>query len=70
MKCPLLCIGYMAGQPTAEIGETNCLKEECAWWDKLSESCCLHRIMVSLEALAGEASKIANKMPHEEQFRR
>ena len=33
MKCPLLAMGAVAISSTVEAAESDCLKEECAWWN-------------------------------------
>lgn len=54
MKCPLFCIGDRRVQLGEETEYGDCLKEECAWWDKLSKQCDIHRIMVCLETIASK----------------
>lgn len=39
MKCPLFGIGAIASNETADESYTDCLKERCAWWDKVQNQC-------------------------------
>jgi len=38
MNCPLLVASILTHQRYYGDIKTDCLKEECAWWDKIS--CC------------------------------
>ena len=34
MKCPLRSISYKGEYDQDQYDDLNCLKEECAWWNK------------------------------------
>ena len=34
MKCPLFVMSYMLKVGEAPTHQAECIKEECAWWDK------------------------------------
>jgi len=70
MKCPFrpkykrfLCWRWV-------IGCEDCLKEECAWWNKTQEECNLVTIAVELFNVSSYLNDIRDKMPHELQFRK
>lgn len=64
MKCPLF-IGSrkFLGEDIMHL-DTDCLKEECAWWHH-GLNCCEVMVFTSaLEALADVAEELKDKMPH------
>ena len=68
MKCPLLVKARLeAGSPLA-TNLTDCLKEECAWWDGRSQVCSVLMAQVNLSSIADSLDGIMNKMPHARQF--
>jgi len=63
MKCPLLLAGENA-QPSVDMTTTiDCLKEECAWWDKVHGVCVVISLFWELRLLVGAGAMIADKMP-------
>ncbi len=70
MKCPL----RRNVEVNAEGGFNNtfldCLKEECAWWSKSMEACCIPVLAANLMGLNQIMLHLADKMPHEEQLRK
>ena len=69
MKCPLTLV-FIYDQPdgTQDAGK-DCLKEECAWWNKGWTMCWIASIGDDLMRLANLIEVIRDKMPNEEQFR-
>jgi len=70
MKCPLLSItrpGLM--QPEAHP-QNDCLKEECAWWDKHCQTCSVYEISRSLMGIFDIGVEIKDRMPYEGQLRK
>lgn len=70
LKCPLFCANRTGAEVKGSILQTDCLKEECAQFDRRLQQCneisktqFLHDITLALEA-------IKEKMPHELQFRK
>jgi len=51
MKCPLLTIGWSAARGGDRVYPTDCLKEECAWWDKVNACCTMCHITSIAEVL-------------------
>jgi len=51
MKCPLMILAdhLRPGGYVVEIGD--CLKEECAWWDKDLQRCAVPRIAERLDQI-------------------
>jgi len=70
MKCPVLQIGVIAGQPIAKKSDSDCLKEECAWWSEEHSQCDPTGLLPWLIHIESRLSDLVDKMPHEEQFRK
>ena len=70
MKCPLLYGCWIARQREELPELSDCLKEECAWWNNDSFMCALLDIDVKLKVLGLILNDIKGKMPHEKQFRK
>jgi len=70
MKCPLLQVAWMVNNKTESHEVFDCLKEECAWWDKTAENCVVLQLAFELDEVHCWLEKLADKMPHEEQFKR
>ena len=70
MKCPLFVMSYVMKVGDAPTHQADCIKEECAWWVKASESCAIEAIPRIIGFLGSELKGIKDKMPHEEQFRK
>lgn len=70
MKCPLLAIAEMGVPRKGKGPEIDCLKEECAWWDRIDEQCGFLSLSHDIHWLRVTLQQIRDKMPHEEQFRR
>lgn len=55
MFCPLLRVGYLAGN-TKVAEDTECQMAECAWWQPVHGNCCvptaLTKILRALQTLA------------------
>ena len=70
MKCPL------SNDVIEHLGEENeillmdCPKEECAWWIKDNNRCCIPQGASSLDVLLDILHELVGKMPHERQFRK
>jgi len=43
-KCPLLMLGYLAGQ-REYAGDVECRKEGCAWWDEQLRVCVVNHLL-------------------------
>ncbi len=51
MKCPLFTIGRTDVQMGVESDYGECLREGCAWWDKLCNSCAVLQLSKHLESI-------------------
>ena len=63
MKCPIRTFTYDNAYGIKQHDDLDCLKEECAWWDKDIDEC---RVFTSSEALVGIVEmlrQIRDKMP-------
>jgi len=70
MKCPVLRHAEMSsGTPYLTEG-SDCLKEECAWWDGRFSQCIIFTSAEALYNLRNDIKDIKDKMPHEGQFRK
>ena len=70
MKCPLFVLAKTAHYSENVMITTDCLKEECAWWDDFDKRCEFRSIRVVLTQIAETLEIICNKMPHLEQFKK
>jgi len=66
MKCPLRIFVVRCGEETGLGYMPDCLKEECAWWVKASESCAMEAIPRIIGYVGGTIKELKDKMPHEE----
>ena len=70
MKCPIFHQQWLRAAAPNLPDASECLKEECAWWDKVLEQCIAISIGDWLENIHSILSGMLDKMPHEGQFRR
>ncbi|GAH73499.1 unnamed protein product [marine sediment metagenome] len=70
MKCPVITAGFWADPRASGADAIVCLKEECAWWDKVLQRCAIPRIAERLDQITYHLATMENKMPHEMQFRK
>ena len=70
MKCPLLIIARRGLESQFARPLDDCLKEECAVWDKENGVCGVRGIQLAIEFVAETLGNIRDNMPHEEQFRK
>ncbi len=70
MKCPIFTIGRTDVQMGVESDYGECIKEECAWWVKASQSCAMEAIPRIIGYLGSELKTIHENMPTDSQFRR
>lgn len=62
MKCPLFTIMDRRTQLGEESDFSECLKEGCAWWEKVSQSCALVAIYQEIRLLVGAAGLAADRL--------
>jgi len=62
MKCPLLQRYLIEGENQALEVFDDCLKEECAWWVKASQSCAMEAIPRIIGYLGGELQNIDHRL--------
>ena len=70
MKCPLSITGQIGDEKEFIGAAADCLKEECAWWDKELECCHIASLSIGAKVIGDLLSDIHGKMPHEGQFRK
>ena len=70
MKCQLMVSGYRDRTLDPMRPATDCLKEECAWWVKASESCAMEAIPRIIGYVGSTIKELEDKMPHENQFKK
>lgn len=68
MKCPIISAGVAADPNIGAYSGTDCLKEECAWWDSNNERCSVLVMALRIENLSDTLDTIEKKMPHVGQF--
>jgi hypothetical protein len=64
MKCPLMFVGDLSSGAAYPDDVANCLKEECAWWNKFHEECAITMIALEtnyLEKDLRDISKVLSK---------
>ncbi len=64
MKCPLLTAGFLGKEKWKEEVNIDCLKEECAWWDRTAEKCAVLQLAFELDDVHCQLEEVANKMTH------
>ncbi len=70
MKCPLMVSGYRDRTLDPMRPATDCLKEECAWWEKEGEGCAVMLLGLQVGTVCDQLTELLEKMPHEGQFRK
>ena len=63
MKCPLLVFDHYTSFEKISSEVTDCLKEECALWDKTMRTCVLLTIGDNLGGVQYFLKDIRDKMP-------
>jgi len=63
MKCPKFHAALINDWQRCRDGDDDCLKEECAWWVKASESCAMEAIPRIIGYVGGELKAIKEKTP-------
>lgn len=69
MKCPMMFNVKYSVEVVEEGSPWECLKEECAWWDESMAMCGVIALKAELAGCCLWLVEIADKMPHEAQFR-
>ena len=54
MKCPMLMYEYLPEESPTQGKHSDCVKEECAWWDE-EKNCC------SIKVVAKELTRLQLK---------
>ncbi len=70
MRCPILEIGWMQTKVGDKGQSSDCLKEECAWWDGELKDCLIMTVAVGLTGICGLLMKLVTKMSHVGQFKK
>lgn len=70
MQCPLLSMILYHREGFLPGGGAECLKEDCAWWQVGDEQCAILNLTEGIALAAHWLGEIANKIPHEAQFRK
>ena len=70
MKCPLFHRPKLDEPGLITYETSDCLKEDCAWWIADINMCAIRDLALELRYTQFRLQDMANKMPHEEQFRR
>ena len=63
MICPLRSLKSKGCYDQEQYEDLDCLKEECAWWDKAIEECAPIALNIALCAMGSVLGKIADKLP-------
>ena len=61
MKCPLFCQGMTERDLKDPSITTDCLEEECAWWDMIDKSCVIFRQSRTLLAIENRLAELVKK---------
>ena len=70
MNCPIARAGQLARKQYDTDELSDCLKEECAQWDKDGSQCSRLTVMKVLVNIEACLELIVKKMPTENQFRK
>lgn len=68
MKCPLRSFRGKGTYDQDQSEDLDCLKEECAWWQKDLENCIIYQAGMEIGTLCLFLEDIKDKMPKEFQF--
>lgn len=68
MKCPLMLKTWRSDENHIKFEPMNCLKEECAWWFRDGQRCCILDLPLTLNEVVEVLVDIRAKMPHAQQF--
>jgi len=49
MKCPLLMYNYLPDESPTKGVHSDCIKEECAWWEPKIGKCSVLRMWIALQ---------------------
>ncbi len=63
MKCPLLSQSGFAHSTNVIIAERDCLKEECAWWDKVMGRCCIPVLQTEIAMAVNNLANVFDRLP-------
>ena len=70
MKCPLSQVTTYPELRETRFRWEDCLKEECAWWNKDENWCAILCIAKELFYISGKLFEIKNKLPSPEFFKK
>lgn len=70
MKCPLFCMNREHWELEDPTHLTDCLKEECGWWNDILKECRFVSADRRLGEIANFLGAISVKMPHAGQFKK
>ncbi|MBA7683676.1 hypothetical protein ES703_92056 [subsurface metagenome] len=63
MKCPLFFAAAMLKPDVYSEDALECIKEDCAGWDSVGQTCVAISIYQELRLLVGAVSMLADKLP-------
>jgi len=63
MKCPLSITGELTADKEFIGAAADCLKEECAWWNKTMEACCVPVLAANFITFLMLMQELVKKMP-------
>ncbi len=63
MKCPMFVRMWTDGYGQNQIEVMDCLKEECAWWEKEAEGCAFPLLALRLSSTIDVLEAIKRRMP-------
>jgi len=69
MKCPLLVQAIIDSDFIHCKDGGDCLKEECGWWVKASQSCAMEAIPRVIGYVGITLKELGEKMPQDERTR-
>lgn len=70
MKCPLFKDWNAADSGVFYYTNSDCLKEECAWWDTAHETCAVIALNQTFVAVGNVLSKLTDVVHCDVQLRR
>ena len=68
MICPVMSQPFESAPYQSKWHSIDCVKEECAWWDKADEQCIIHRLFTVADVLQYFLKDIRDKMPRGQHF--
>ena len=62
MKCPIREVSVYDEERVHHWEPADCLKEECAWWDRTAEKCVVLQLAFELDDVHCQLTEVAKEL--------